>query len=128
MVEGMRGGGGPEDKPSHNLENIAEHVRTLRQESDFRGEPKATPLKSAGLDQASEQLAQQPVDEVSEGLILFPGETSPRSPPDSSLQGDDELQADKLDDFPLVKFPPAIFVNPLRIRSPLEGFNRTDDS
>lgn len=76
MVEGLRGGGGHEGSPSEKLGSIGDHVRDLQEQGRFGG----------GITSAENQSRHEPMpgeDNVPEGLTFYPGETSPRSPPDS---------------------------------------------
>jgi len=93
-------------KPLHYGQDVATHVRALQEQGDFRG----------GVNSPENQGPTPGEGEVPEGHIFYPGEVSPRSPPDCPAQDQGEPQAgkqeeaDKLDfDFPVEEFPRAIF-------------------
>ena len=67
MGEMLGGGGGPEHKPSHNLENVGDHVRDLQEQARFSG----------GINNPQNQDPP-------------PGEPSPRSWPDSPGESQDK--------------------------------------
>lgn len=111
-----------EGNPLHTV-SIENHIRALHSDGDFRGG-----IENQGLQGPPGE------DEVPEGVIFYPGETSPRLPPDSSIQGQRESQAgehkvmgksDPIDipgverelHFPLREFPPATWVGPFGRKS-----------
>ena len=57
-------------------EDVAIHVRVLQEQANFRG----------SIEKQGPQGPPPSEDSVPEGLIFYPGETSPRSPPDIPVQ------------------------------------------
>jgi hypothetical protein len=77
LKERVGEGGGdarPNSKPLHSSGNIEEHTRDLQLQGRFRG----------GRENQGPEGHTSGEGEVPKGLIFYPGETSPRSPPDSS--------------------------------------------
>ena len=68
------GGRGPEDKPSHNLENIGEHLKSLREKASFSGGINA---EDQGL--PTEQVGSQPLGDAPGSYVVFP--PRPGAPP-----------------------------------------------